>query len=235
MFSRNENIIIEKYTQDIKRYYYDHNILDHLTIIEENPNIIDPKQIAIKISLPFDMFEENVYVEFSRIIQGMQMTEFQYVIDELQKGKINYIEYNVPPNKKIIDEAILLLPQYKQVDYMIVPISFFMDMHKWGMPIDSLYHIITYDNNYPYYNILGEKIKILWSNKFIKLNNIIIGSKNDNLWQYKPDDATNERLTVNFSKENNKNILLLKTIFKFIPANPEYISIIKFPEELIKI
>lgn len=232
MSFRNKKEVIEKYTKDILDYYYKSSRVQFLTTVKKVNEITEPKYIGHKIQLKPDLFEPNVYYEFSRLIQGMQMAEFQKIIDELNKKKNHYVKHNKLPNKEIIDSAIDKIDTYSNPDFMIVPIAFFTDMHKWGMPIESKYHILTYKNHHPQYDYLGNKILILWSNKFINLNNIIIGRKEDSEWQYIPDKQTNNRLTVRFQEDYT---LFLQTIFKYIPPHPEEISIIEFPEELTRL
>ena len=116
---------------------------------------------------------------------------------------------------------------------MIVPISFFVNIHNWGTRYTNKRPaLIEYIKGDAYYKYFGGKMKILWSNKYIKLNEIIIGSKDDSIWEYQPDINSNERITIKFEPDGIDGILFINEVFKYIPPSPENISIIKFPPEL---
>ena len=222
---------IKRYTSEIKEFYYNNNIVDHLSIVEKKYEIPNALQIARKFILPF--IDKNIYLVLSPFVQGIQMAEFQYIIDQLKKSGRHNIKSNKLPDRELIENAILKIPPYSKSSFMIVPVAFFVEMHRWGMVPTNSHHFIRYEEDrMPYYHFREEKIKIIWSNKFINLNEIIIGSKMDSLWQYKPDKEKDERITIKFETTPEGETLLLKTVFRYTPPPTEYISIIEFPEEL---
>ena len=90
--------------------------------------------------------------------------------------------------------------------------------------------IIYESGGQPYYIFGKYKIKILWTNKFIKLNKIILGNKNDSKWEFKQDEITGGRLTIKFSRNGNDS-LLLSTAFKFHPPSTNKVYFIGFTNE----
>jgi len=224
---------VKRYTNEILEFYYDNNRVNHLSLVQKEDELLDALQIAKKIILPF--IEKNVYIVLSPLVQGIQMTEFQYIINQLkEKGKDN-LKSDKLPDRKIIENGIQKLLPFTKPDFMIVPIGFFVDMHRWGIPMTDSYHIIKYQDKYPFYHFREERLKIIWSNKFVNLNEIIIGNKEHSLWQYKADEETDERITIKFERGLEGETLLLKTVFKYTPPYSENISIIEFPEELTKL
>ena len=62
----------------------------------------------------------------------------------------------------------------------------------------------------------------------------LLRARAHSLWEYKPDEETDERITIKFETDSKGETLLLKTVFRFTPPPTEYLSIIEFPEELTK-
>lgn len=134
--------------------------------------------------------------------------------------------------KKSENEAIsVILPLYPP-NFIIMPVAFYVQLHQ---QIRAGNPVIRYGTNGDsYYVGTGERLRILWSNKFINLNEILIGSSERSTWYYKPHD--NVRLKVEFMEEDINNLaLLVETVFKFVPPSPNTISNIQFPEALCRI
>jgi hypothetical protein len=236
MWSDFEESQIRKYTKELLKSYYEDSRLESLTTVRKNEYLTDALTLGKRIILP--QFEENVIMIQTPLIQGLQLGEFQYIIDALNKSSVNVQEYKDLPNREIIDEVHSKL-LHSRPDFMIIPISFFVDVHNWGMRLDGStgLSVMTYRGRSAYYDVGGDRMRILWSNKFVRLNEIIIGSKSDSLWQYRPDESTGERVTIRFEREKatSEPTLLLKTVFKYTPPPPENVSIIRFPPELTEI
>jgi len=236
MWSDFEKSEIERYTKELLEFYYRESRLESLTTIRKNEQLTDALMLAKKVNLP--QIRKGVIIGLTSLIQGLQLGEFQYIIDTLNKADANVQEYKRLPNREIIDEARYKL-SYNRPDFIIIPVRFFVHIHNWGMPLPGSAgrSVIAYENHGAYYHVGGDRMKILWSNKFIRLNEIIIGSKNEGLWEYRPDESTGERVTVRFDKEwpMAEPTLLLKTVFRYTPPPPERVSIIRFPPELTEI
>ena len=233
MWSNEEIKYINKYINDIKEFYYKYSYLPYLTTLIDNPKLENALKFEKRYLLEHFQLSPSIFWEFSRITQGIQMAEFQYVIDRLKENAIvpdNIIEFSELPNQHIIQQAIFKIYSLNKPIFMIVPIAFFTDMHKWGMRYDSP-HQIVWEGGHAFFKIFDQKINIIWSNKFVKLNEIIIGNKRESKWYYKPDEKTGERLTVKFESDNLDTILILKAVFKYHTPQPREISIIKFPSE----
>jgi len=121
-------------------------------------------------------------------------------------------------------------------DFMLVPISFFVDMHDWGMNLNyPSGGTISYDKRQIYYNYLGKRCRIIWSNKFLNLSEIIIGNSMNSLWRYRPDEYNGKRVTIRITPKGMDGVLLVKTDFEYHPPLSDEVSIISFPDNLTKI
>jgi len=232
----NDNIdLIQKYTDEMLDYYKKYTLLEYLTTLKPVQEISDPLYLSKKIIIPKEILNGLAIGLFSNFIRSIQMGEFQYIIDQLRNYKINEFYSEEFPDRKMINNGINMLLKNTKPDFMIVPIEFFVDMHHWGMRFDLGYPpVLKYDETLPIYHYRDHMLKIMWSNKFINLKEIIIGNNSDSEWLYKPDKHTNERITIEFEREIGDDVLLTQTIFKYIPPYPECISIIRFDENLFK-
>jgi len=222
--------IKENYRTEMLKYYYSDSRLDHFTTITSSQEILDSLKLAKYINIPKDTLDGNVYLVTSSIVQSITMGEYRYAVNNINSIEENIIISETSPNKEIINEAIVKSMNYSIPDFIIIPVEFFVDIHKWGMPITNKKHYSTifYEDNMPFYRFGSYNLKILWTNKYIDFNNIIIGSKHNSMWIYKPDKPTGERLTIKFERTPQKDTLLLQTVFKFHPPNPDTVTIIKF-------
>ena len=77
-------------------------------------------------------------------------------------------------------------------------------------------------------------LKIKFSSKYAEFNDIIITSKETNVWQYRPDITTGDRITAKFedwekSAYSENIILLVRTIFNFRITNKEANFVLELP------
>jgi hypothetical protein len=238
MWSKDELSSIKKYKTELLTYYKNNSRLKYLTQVVKNDKLNDYESIGKKYLLPNFRLEPNTYWVLSSFIQGLAMGEFQYIINSLislDKNQQQTIKYNKLPNNDIIENALEKLDDYMEPNYMIVPINFFVDMHNWGMKLIGEHYIINYKNEAASYNSSRGELKIIWSNKFINLNQIIIGDKNRSSWQYIPDSETGDEITIEFEPEISDAKLFLQERFKYLPPYNDEISIIEFPKELTNI
>ncbi len=77
------------------------------------------------------------------------------------------------------------------------------------------------------------KLQVKYSSEYAKFDDIIITSKSENIWQYRPDERTNERLIAKFYWENHEDplntILEVKTVFNFEIKRKEANMVLKLP------
>jgi len=237
MWSEDELVSIKKYKNELLTYYRNNSRLKYLTQVIKNNTLIDYETFGKRYVLPNFRLEPNTYWVLSRFLQGLAMGEFQYIINtliNLDKNKKQTIITDKLPNDDVIESAIEKLDDYIKPNYMIVPINFFVSMHDWGMKLTEKYHFINYRNGVASYNSSKGELIIVWSNKFIKLNQIIIGDKNRSSWLYLPDTETDDEITINFEPDAIDATLFLQERFRYMPPHNDEISIVEFPEELTK-
>ena len=220
--------LFQRYSQEILHAYNESSRIPKLTTIER----IDTSQLpgfekfAKKFLIPSEYFLESQVIIVRPFADFVTLSEFQYIIDTLNQISAIRIERDNPPDGTLIDQAIERI-SYVQPDFIIIPVRFFVILNRQNFSNDP---IIRFENGNQYYINRGQRLKILWSNKYIKLNEIIIGSSNDSCWLYK--SANDERLRVEFTDEGGfKYQLLIETIFKYRPPMPPNVAIIQFPEE----
>ncbi len=100
---------------------------------------------------------------------------------------------------------------------VFIPIEYYNDVFDWNKthkPYDSAGSIV--DTLYLDDPTLNLRIK--YSNKIIKFEDVIITSKDVNHWKYRLDAETKGRVTAKFDwdiQDEENSILLVKTVFKF--------------------
>ena len=162
------------------------------------------------------------------------LSEYQYLIDVLGETSRHRIHSEKPPDKEMIDDAVRTVSSLTEPDYIIAPIAFYVGLH--ALSRSSRFPVIQYEEGQAYYNYAKRRLRILWSNKFIRLNELIIGNSRDSLWLFKSSNGAG-RLTVQFYFEEPEPnpILLVQTVFRFRPPSPERMYVIKFPGKLCKL
>lgn len=236
MWSEQEIELTQKYSEEIRQIYNESSVVPHLARLrrEDNPQAPGFLQIGKKFIIPRDFFEVGHIIIVRPFAEFVKLSEFQYAIDVLREIPDEPISSENPPDGEMINDAIAATPELVEPDYIIIPIAFFVDLHT--MSRASRYPIIQYKNGQAYYNYAGRNLHVLWSNKYISLNEIIIGNSRDSLWLFKSDNGGN-RLTVEFFFEEPETnpILLVQTIFRFHPPPAGRICVIKFPESLCEV
>lgn len=224
---------IEKNTKEIIKFYYQQSRLDNIATLIKNKNLYQSKKLGKRINIPRDALFTNVDIVWSKIIMGLTIAEFQYIIDVINENVSEEKTYNHYPTKKMIDNKILsLINQGINPNYMITPIGFYMKFFEWS-PFKDSNSRIRYDKGIQYYCYAGQNLRIIWSSKYIKLNKLIIGSKLNSKWYYEPDEENqNERIIVKFDLEKYE-LLLLET-FNYVAPNPSEISVLVFTEDICK-
>jgi hypothetical protein len=236
MWSEREKQLIQRYYEEIRQEYYKRSRVPLLATLRRESDAKAPNFLKLgkKFIIPRELFEESHVIIVHPFAEFIELSEYQFLIDTLRKTSIHHVQSKTAPNQKIIDNAIIRISGYTEPDYIIIPIAFYVDLH--ALSRASRFPTIQYENGQAYYNFAGKRLRILWSNKFINLNEIIIGSSKDGLWLYKSFDG-NDRLTVRFYFEEPEinPILLVQTVFRFLPPSREKISVIEFPENLCRV
>lgn len=232
----NDDTQVSRYIQEIRRIYREKSRVPLLSRIqiETNPNAPNFQKIGKRFVIPHEYFEPGHHIIVHPFAEFMVLSEFQYVIDTLRETVNADTESNSPPDMSMIDSAVtsMFARRPRPADYIIVPIAFYVDLHKWVRP--SRRPVIYYEDRQACYSYLEMRLRLLWSNKFINLNEIIVGNSHDSLWRYKPSDK-NEMLTVDFSFDELDPILRVQQVFKFEPPSPENIFVIRFSEDLCRL
>jgi hypothetical protein len=235
MWSEREKQLIQRYSKEIREEYYKRSRVPLLATIRREPNAQAPNFLKLgrRFIIPREFFEESHVIIVHPFAEFIELSEYQYLIDTLRETSVHHVQSNTPPDEKIMDDAIRKISGFTEPNYIIIPIAFYVDLHVLSRA--SRFPIIQYENGQAYYNLAGKRLRILWSNKFIHLNEIIIGNSEDGLWLYK--SADDNRLTVRFYFEEHEvnPMLLVQTVFRFEPPPSEKIFVIKFPEHLCRI
>lgn len=236
MWSERERQLIQKYSEEIRQQYNQGSRVPLLATPQREPS---PQahgflKFGRRFIIPREHFREGVLIIVRPFADGIELSEYQYLIDTLRQTSSQHTRSERSPDREMINNAIERVLGSTRPNYMIVPIAFFVDLHNWDTTLGS--SIIQYQNGHAYYTYAEQRLRVLWSNKFISLNEIIIGSSRDGLWLFRSANG-DERLTARFyfEEEEPNPILLVQTVFRFQPPAPEQISVIDFPERLCRI
>ena len=234
MLSVREKELAKKYSDEILQIYNDNSPVPLLAVPrkEDDSQASGFIKIAKKFLMPREYFEPNQVVIMRPFADFVELSEFQYLIDILKQTEGKHAEASQNPNQNLINASIEAISSLTQPNYIIIPIAFYVSLH---MESRGRGHpLIDYGRSSQGYYVGGRsRLRILWSNKYIKLNQKIIGSNRDGQWLYKSD--SNERLRVEFELNEPTNLtLLVETIFKYRPPSPDKVSVIDFPADLCK-
>ena len=236
MWSENELQLTHRYSQEIRREYNQRSRVPILAIPQRERNAQAPDflKFARRFKMSREFFEEGHIIIVHPFAEFIERSEYQYLIDILKETSRNRISSDTSPDIEMINSGIMSISSLTEPNFVIIPIAFYVGLHALnrasGVPV------IQYDGGHAYYNYASRQLRILWSNKFINLNEIIIGNSRDSLWLFKSANGDN-RLTVRFDlDETGTNaILLVQTVFRYHPPSAENVSVIEFPESLCRI
>jgi len=236
MWNEREEGLIQRYREEIRQQYSQGSKVRLLTTLRREPDAqaSDFLKIARRFKIPRDFFEEDHIIIVRPFSDFVELSEYQFIIDELKEASRNRSRYETLPTVEMIDHAIRSISGLTQPDFIIIPIAFYVDLHQKSR--NSRLPVIQYEDRQTYYNHGFGRCRVLWSNKFINLNEIIIGNSQDSEWLFKSANGEN-RLTVEFHPDDSplNIILLVQTVFRFHPPPPERIAVIEFPENLCNI
>lgn len=233
--NRNRQELFLKYTQEIHQTYRENSLVPVLTTIqkEEDTQALGFVKIGKRFLVPQEFFEVNHVIIMRPFADFIELSEYQYIIDTMKETHHTHARCRQSPDYQIINEAIETIIGITEPNFIILPLAFFVSLHEGSRRPDG--PPIRYDNDrHPYYVDNGSRLRILWSNKYIKLNEMIIGNSRDSLWLFKSND--DERLKVEFvDVEQGDVTLLVETVFRYQPPPPDRLSVTEFPEELCRI
>jgi hypothetical protein len=232
MWSPRETELITRYSNEISQIYERSSRVPILTTprLEHNAAAEDFIKIGKRFLIPREFFEPNHYIVMKPFSNFIELSEFQYLIDTLLQIKENRIRCQEEPSSEIINSAITNIITETCPNFMIVPVSFFVHMHTQNRS-----RLIDYrEDSREYYNGYGmAPLRIIWSNKYVRLNQIIIGNSNDSIWMYKGGNFG--RLLIEFENTGLDLSMLIQTVFRYIPPPSNNLSVIDFPEELCRL
>lgn len=236
MWSEREKKLIQEYCEEIRSGYRSESKVPLLATLRREPNPHAPNFLKIgkKFEIPKEFFEPGHRIIVRPFADFVALSEYQFLIDMLKNVSTHHIQSDNLPNMEMVDEAVRAICEFTRPDYIIVPIAFYMDFHQWSR-VSGKIPCINYDNRQAYYRYGGIHLRVLWSNKFIRLNEIIIGNSRDGEWLFKSANG-DERLTVRFyfEQQHANPILLVQTVFRFRPPAPQEIYVIEFSEDLLQ-
>ena len=236
MWNEREEGLIQRYSEEIRQQYCQGSRIPLLTTLRREPDAQAPDflKIARRFKIPRDFFEEDHIIIVRPFSDFVELSEYQFIIDRLKEASRNRSRYETQPTVEMINQAIRSISGLTQPNFIIIPIAFYVDLHQKSR--NSRLPVIQYEDGQTYYNYKFGRLRVLWSNKFINLNEIIIGNSEDSEWLFKSADGEN-RLTVEFYlDESPMNIILLvQTVFRFRPPPAERIAVIEFPEDLCNV
>jgi hypothetical protein len=232
--------LFQKYAKEIHKEYEQNSRIPLLSRIqaETDPQALNFMKFGRRFIVPREYFEPGRLIIVRPFAESILLSEYQCIIDALREASTARHESQTPPNRTIIDNAVSELLRLTRPDYIIIPIAFLVELSRASMRTRSPdTRFIEYDRGSEYYNYAGCRLNILWSNKYINLNEVIIGNSQDGLWLFKPEvPGHDDRLTVRFEvNEGLDPTLLVQTIFKYIPPAREKVYVISYPVEMCRI
>jgi len=234
VWSDRERELVLKYCEEIRQTYKEMSHVPVIAVVrkELEAQALGFEKIAKRFLMPREFFEPNHVIMVRSFADFVELSEFQYMIYRLKQVSNRRTQLNTPPTYQMIDAAIEAICGLTNPNYIIIPIAFFVELHMATRP--SGLRLIQFERHDSFYAFGNLRLRIMWSNKYIKLNEIIVGSSDDSLWLFKSD--SDERLKVDFAEEGQDNVaLLVETIFRFSPPQADRVSVMEFPENLCQI
>jgi len=233
--------LFQKYSKEIHEEYERNSRIPFLSRIQVETNLRAPDFIKFerRFVIPRDLFEPDHLIIVRPFAESIVLSEFQYIIDALRQASPARCKSKTLPNKDTVDNAVSDLLSLTTPNYMIIPIAFNVELTLASLRTKfRAVPFIEYAKGGEYFNYAGNRLRILWSNKYIKLNEIIIGNSKDSQWLFKSEKhAHDDRLRVRFevNQEDPDPTLLIQTIFKYVPPMQEKVYVISYPAEMCEV
>lgn len=236
MWSERELELTRKYTEEIRQQYNKGSIVPLLANVRRETDAQAPDffKFARRFIIPRELFDEGHIIIVRPFADFVVHSEYQHFIDVLKETSVNRPISETAPDIEMIDSAIESISNLTQPNFIIIPIAFYVSLH--ALSRAARQPVINYENGQQFYDCISGRLRILWSNKFINLREIIVGNSRDSSWLFKSANG-NERLTAEFYLEDPRTnpILLVQTVFRFLPPPAERIRVIEFPQDLCEI
>ena len=227
---------ILRYTSDIRTAYEDSSVVPHVAEEAVRRQEQEPEgflESGVKYALSMHDFESRSH-EFllSNIGNGIANSEVRQITDSISNTR----------GVEVLEEFLTLdllestissyLIEHGHPTIVFVPRRYFKDFYKWQSkrlsPFDPRLdgRSITVSN---------QTIHLSWSNKYREFDRVIITSKSNNRWKYRPAHELNKkntgisrRLTVTFDTESDYTqvILVAKSVYKFEIDKPSQTLVI---------
>ena len=214
----------------IRDSYYKTSIVERVCKIQDVPLPVDYgkyRQFAKRIRIKKEIITDpNSSIFLGDIGSSVAFGEINYLIDIL--SSFEKLEIDTFSIEKIQEKVSDMKSKGSSPDMIFIPIEYYSAIHNWnkdhkpfgseGSMFDRLY--LDKETN----------IKIQYSNIKIELKDIMILCRESNLWNYRLDEEIGGRITVKINwdvPDEEDAILLVRTIFQFIPKNENCIIKIK--------
>lgn len=223
----NELKILE---DQIKHSYYKTSIVEGVCKIQDVSSSTDygkyhqfAKRIRIKKEIITD---PNSSISLDCIGSSVAFGEINYLIETLSNFK--KLEIDTFSIEKIHEKILEMKSKGLSPDMIFIPIEYYSEIHNWNKDHKpygsegSMFNRLFLNND--------TNIKIQYSNIKIELKDIMILCRESNQWNYRLDEETGGRITVKIDwdvQDEEDAVLLVRTIFQFIPKNENCIIKIK--------
>jgi len=160
--------------------------------------------------------DETHFLIFDNFGSGVARSELNYLIHELNQ---NSQTTNIPEVTlaNIREQVEVMHNNGHTPNVIFMPIEYYHTIHEWNM---QPFQEGLIDRNLGDSLVVNRNaiLKVIFSNKYVPFENVIITSRENNLWEYRADERTDSRLTakMDWELEDPINaILLVKTVFNY--------------------
>lgn len=218
-----DRVEIEKKLADlenqIKKSYKNGSILERVCTLKEVSN--DEEHGTFKQFAGRFLIERSHVTDPSHVLLlgelglSVARSEIELLIEEISKQEKSTIDdFSI---EKIREKVNLMKGQGYKPNMVFIPIEYFHDVYDWNKTHKeigsegSAFDTLQLD--------ASTSLRVNYSNKKIEFEDVIIISNEVNIWKYRPDLETNERLIAKFNWDegDETNVILgVKTIYKFL-------------------
>lgn len=220
--------------EDVRKSYRNTTILDDVCTVESvtpNYEIGSFEQFASLYPIERAIIKnQSHFLLLGELGRSLARSEIELLLKEFTK---------IPPRKTLtkfsIEDIQNVTYDLQDNDFhphtVFIPARYSVDVMHWNERFHNIgYNVFSSDL------ILDPttKLKVRYSSKYAKFDNIIIVSRDANIWQFRPDPITNERITAKFNWEYDdveNASLLVRTVFRFHNPSPEANVVLELPHD----
>jgi len=230
---------LKKLENQVVKSFHNATILDNVCNVKEVTQDYRKDQ--------FSQFAKKIDIERSHILDSSHILLIGELGLSVARSEINLLLHDFAEKSKHVKIDDFSIEKIAEIVYdlqandfepsaVFIPTQYFDKVFEWNQkflemlkqPEISYLRSLIIDNN--------TVLRVLYSSKYAKFDNVMIVSKYANIWEFRPDEDTGNRLTAKFDWDSSEIDvpLLIRTRFNFEIKSTEANVSLDFPKHTNK-